>query len=134
MRKSAALIIVLTAVAFFLTCSDNPTNSVSDSLTGTWTWTKSIGGNLAYLDPETCQCTQRFIFNTDNSYENYYNDVLVEDGIYKITDIQEDNDGRYIIMFTLNGDEAKAALRQNELIMLPSPLCLACPDSVYYEK
>lgn len=134
MRKCAALISLILVAAFIISCSSGPTGPDSDMLTGSWNWAKSYGGNLAYNDPATCDCSQYFVFNRDNSYEHLYDNVIVDSGVYEITDIQNGEDNEYIIKFTIDGNETNGAIRGDELIMFPNPACLSCPDSIFYNR
>lgn len=134
MLKSAAIISLILVAAFFISCSSGPTGPDGDMLTGSWNWAKSYGGNLDYNDPQSCGCSQYFVFEKDNIYMFFYDNVVVDSGAYEITDIQKVSDTEYSIMFTLNGAEAIGAIRGDELIMFPDPACLSCPDSIFFNK
>lgn len=127
--------IAVAVVAMIISCDINPSSSTDQTLVGTWDWTKSVGGNIGYMDPDRCECTQHYIFKTNGKFEFYFDDELFNSGDYYIKYEYRQEWGEEVLVLYLGDDNAvRIDLNPYNLTFLTNRACLACPDSIFYAR
>jgi hypothetical protein len=126
--------IAVVVVAIFFSCGINPASSTDQALVGTWDWTKSVGGNVGYNDPERCECTQHYVFKQNGMFEFYYDDRLENSGDYSIKYEYRQEWGEEVLILYLDEDGVRIDLSAYNLTFLTNRACLACPDSIFYVR
>jgi hypothetical protein len=129
------IIIVITAVMILISCNDNPVEPSARDLVGTWHWTHSVGGNLGYQDPDVCECSNRYEFLSDGTFEYFFNDIAIDSDVYEVRNEYNEFFGRITTNLYLQGESRIVfELIDGQMIFLTDWLCRACPDTVFYLK
>jgi hypothetical protein len=129
------LMIAMVMVAIIFSCGINPASSADQALTGTWNWTKSVGGNIGYMDPERCECSQHYVFKQNGRFEFYFDDELFNSGDYYITYEYRQEWGEEVLMLYLGDDDGvRIDLSPYNMVFLTNRACLACPDSIFFVR
>jgi hypothetical protein len=124
----------LILVCFLLACDSKTVAPDTQSLVGTWLWTKSVGGQTGTETPETCECMREFVFMNGGKYQFYIDYELIESGDYFITTEYDYLLKKDITMLHLKNGATQIVYNDEELRLIPDPRCLSCPDSVYYGR
>ncbi len=130
----AIIISTFLSIALLISCSESATGPTEADLVGIWDWTESFGGNLAYQNPELCECTSRYEFTPNQKFAHYFSGEKLDSGAYAVEREYSDFLNREIDVLYLNEMRLVFEFRGENLIFIPDWRCLACPDSSFYSR
>lgn len=102
MKKSFLLIVLISILSISCSVESNVSDSNSNSIIGTWTWQKSVGGIAGTTEtPESTGIQKKIVFTGEGKVMVYSNNVEITSTTYEIkkgTSIF-DADERSLIIF-----------------------------------